>query len=89
MSPMAGTINPLIPAGYDLVWSVIVLAHLVLLFFSLRAWFRTSPPTLLGVVQAIVIVLVPVIGSVAYLAARPEQQDRRSDPTPARSAHTS
>lgn len=89
MSHLAGTINPLMPAGYDVLWSVITLAHVVLLFFALRAWFRTSPATLLGVVQAVVIVFVPVLGSVAYLAARPEQQDRRSDSTPSRPARAS
>lgn len=34
--------NPLVPTAYEMIWTLIAAAALVLLFFGLRAWFRTA-----------------------------------------------
>lgn len=62
--------NPLVPPLYDIVWSVVAIAALVLVvvgFVSLsRSASRLSP--WLALVWAALIVVVPILGPVAWLA---------------------
>ncbi|KTR09350.1 PLDc N-terminal domain-containing protein [Curtobacterium luteum] len=71
------TSNPLVPATYDLVWSVvavITVALAVVASVSLsRAARRLSP--WLAFAWAALIVLVPVLGAVAWLGV-----GRRTEP---------
>lgn len=73
------TSNPLIPAAYDLVWSIVVIATLVLIVVALVSLGRTarrlSPWVTLA--WAALIVVVPVLGAAAWLAA-----GRRGEPGP-------
>lgn len=65
-------------ATYDLVWSILLVPIIVLTFLALRAWFWARPPVLLGLVQGLVIVLIPVLGPIAYLVATADEPRRRS-----------
>lgn len=68
---------------YDVVWSVAAVAAILLLGAALKQWFRSGQGGLLGLLQVAVIVLLPILGPAAYLAAtastraRPGQRDRR------------
>ncbi|WP_413354206.1 PLDc N-terminal domain-containing protein [Microbacterium sp. 1P06AB] len=64
------TVNPLLPAGYDIVWSVVALMAAVLAIVALVSLTRsarrlTSTQALLWV---LVVLLVPVAGPLAWLA---------------------
>ena len=79
MSSMTERINPLMPAGYDIVWSVIALAALVLLVVALVSLGRDkslTPGQTLGWI--LVALLLPVVGPAAWLIA-----GRRPAPKPA------
>ncbi len=59
---------PFLPAWYDMAWTVVALAGLVLSLVALLAWWRS--PRMVGglaVVWAVVILALPVIGPVFYL----------------------
>ncbi|MBW9110022.1 PLDc N-terminal domain-containing protein [Microbacterium trichothecenolyticum] len=62
--------NPLIPAGYDIAWSVIcalVIAFTIVALVSLaRAAKRLTPAQ--GLLWAALVLLVPVLGALAWLA---------------------
>jgi len=62
--------NPLIPAGYDIAWSVItflVIALTILAFVSIaRAAKRLT--TAQGLLWAALVVLIPLLGPLAWLA---------------------
>jgi hypothetical protein len=63
--------NPLLPATYDVVWTVVLLSGLVLLAVTLRLWFRDGSSARDGaVLELLAIVLVPVLGPLAYLLIR-------------------
>ena len=72
--------NPLMPAPYDLVWSTAALVA-----FSLAVWAIVSlsrrarhlPPTVV-LTWALVIVVVPVLGPVSWLAAGRRAEVSRS-----------
>lgn len=57
----------LLPAAYDLVWTVVALGHVALLAVALVIWFRARRERGVGVVDLLVILLLPVIGPAAYL----------------------
>ena len=56
---------------YDLVWSVVALTVLVLTFAALVVWFRTrwDRPWEAGL-TLLAIVVVPILGPVAFLVSR-------------------
>ena len=60
----------LLPAAYDVVWSVLVLAQLALLAAALIQWSKTRATRGGGLVDLLVIVLLPVIGPGTYLVGR-------------------
>lgn len=61
--------NPLTPDGVDGVWSVFMLATVVLLFLGFLRWYRTRSQlsTQEATVWFFVVFLVPVLGAGAYL----------------------
>lgn len=71
-------------ATYDLVWSILLVPIIVLTFLALRAWFWARQPVLLGLVQGLVIVLIPVLGPIVYLVATSEERRRKPPGTPRR-----
>lgn len=62
-------ISNLFGAWYDVVWSVAAVAAILLLVAALKQWFRSDQGGLLGLLQVAVIVLLPILGPAAYLAA--------------------
>ncbi len=63
--------NPLMPAAYDLVWSAVALVAFGLVVWAVVSLSRRARPLPSRVVLtwALVIVVVPVLGPVAWLAA--------------------
>jgi len=79
---MGESTNPLIPAGYDIAWTIISVLLVVLVIMALvsigRASKRLTPTQAL--VWTLVTIFVPVVGPVAWLSI-----GRRSSLTPVRS----
>lgn len=62
----------ILPASYDIVWSILALASLVLLAVAGVRWARTSfDSAAVQLVWAAVILLVPVLGPIAFLVLSP------------------
>lgn len=61
--------NPLIPAGYDIVWSIVAIAVVALMITALVSLARSARR--LTAVQALawvlIVLLVPLLGAVAWL----------------------
>ncbi len=62
--------TPLVPDAYDIAWTVMAVAALVLTGFALVLWFREHRNGWHGLLDVAVIVLVPVLGALAYLISR-------------------
>lgn len=64
------TVNPLIPAGYDIVWSVVALVAAVLAIVALVSLTRSTKrlTSMQALVWVLVVLLVPVAGPAAWLA---------------------
>ncbi|WP_295854188.1 PLD nuclease N-terminal domain-containing protein [uncultured Microbacterium sp.] len=64
-------VNPLMPAAYDLVWSAVALVAFGLVVWAIVSLSRRARPLPSRVVLmwALVIVVVPILGPVAWLAA--------------------
>lgn len=65
-------VNPLLPTGYDVIWTVVVLALLALAAIAIVQVLRE--PTLSGLGAALwllVILALPVLGAVAWFVLRP------------------
>ena len=62
--------NPLIPAGYDVVWSVVAVLIFTLTVIALITLARASKRLTVtqALVWAAIVLLVPVLGAVAWLA---------------------
>jgi hypothetical protein len=62
--------NPLLPAGYDVVWSVVSFVTLVLVIVALVSISRSAKllTSTQALVWTLVAILVPVLGPVAWLA---------------------
>lgn len=77
----------MIPATYDLVWSVVVVGSivlaLVLAIVALERWRHRREDAGSAVVGALVILCVPVLGPLAYLyATRRPRTTAGPTPTP-------
>ncbi|MDZ8172476.1 PLDc N-terminal domain-containing protein [Microbacterium xanthum] len=61
--------NPLIPAGYDLVWSIVVVLVIALTIVALVTLARSARrlAATQALVWTVVVLLVRLIGSVAWL----------------------
>ncbi|MET4097907.1 hypothetical protein ABIB37_000144 [Agrococcus sp. UYP10] len=67
-------VNPLLPTGYDVIWTVAVLALLALAAVAIVQVLRE--PTLSGlgaVLWLLVILALPVLGAVAWFVLRPRR----------------
>ncbi|WZH36327.1 MAG: PLDc N-terminal domain-containing protein [Microbacterium enclense] len=64
-------VNPLIPTAYDLVWSGLVIVALGLAVWAIVSLSRAAPRLTSGsvLVWVVVILFVPVLGALAWLAA--------------------
>jgi hypothetical protein len=67
--------NPLLPNGYDVFWSVVVLLALALLVWTFVSIARSSLGANAKLGWALIIFLLPVLGPVCWLAARPQNSD--------------
>ncbi|MBO3088837.1 PLDc N-terminal domain-containing protein [Cellulomonas dongxiuzhuiae] len=59
---------PLMPAFYDVVWSIAVLLVLPLTVVALMRWRSHDRPTTAAVLWVLVILLLPGLGAAVYLA---------------------
>ena len=78
MTATTDGVDLLVPAAYDVVWSLVVVAHVVLLVAALVQWSRARAaraPQGDGLLDVLVIVLVPVLGPAAYLIGRRRAPD--------------
>lgn len=81
---MSAAVNPLVPAGYDVMWTVVLITALVLSVTAL--WQALRSPSHTGTQQllwALIVLVAPVLGALAWFVlgrrARPAA-DARSDP---------
>lgn len=67
---MSNPQNPLIPAGYDIVWSAISVVVLALMILALVSLARSAKRLngAQGLIWTLVIIFVPVIGPLAWLS---------------------
>jgi hypothetical protein len=63
--------NALIPAGYDALWIAIALAALMLVVSAIASIARHFPKygLLISVVWLIVVLALPIVGSIAWFVA--------------------
>lgn len=64
-------VNPLLPAGYDIAWSIAVALVAVLVIIALVSLARVAGPGLTGtqaLVWTVVALVVPVLGPIAWFA---------------------
>lgn len=61
--------NPLVPAGYDIVWSLVSLVVLALLVWALVSIARHGKTLTSGqaLVWTLLVIFVPVLGPLAWL----------------------
>ncbi|WP_292831849.1 PLDc N-terminal domain-containing protein [Microbacterium sp.] len=67
---MFSAVNPLLPAAYDVAWTIVAVAASALTVIALVSLARaakllTAPPALVWV---IIVLALPVVGAVAWLA---------------------
>lgn len=62
--------NPLIPAGYDIAWSVVAAAVVALAIVALISLARSSErlTSAQALIWVLVVLFVPVLGSIAWIA---------------------
>lgn len=79
--------NPLLPAGYDVIWSVVSFVTLVLVIVALVSISRSAKllTSTQALVWTLVTIFVPVLGAVSWLtigrrAARPGSSSVASHP---------
>ena len=62
--------NPLIPAGYDIAWSIVAVAAIVLIVVALISLARSAQrlTSLQALIWVLVVLFVPVLGSIAWMA---------------------
>ena len=62
--------SPLLPTAYDIAWTVMAVAGLVLTGFALVLWSKDHRNGWHGLLDVAVILLVPVLGPLAYVISR-------------------
>ena len=67
--------NPLLPAAYDVIWSGVVVLLVVLLIWAMVSIARSRLDPRVRLVWAMVLLLLPVVGPICWLAARPQKSD--------------
>lgn len=66
---MSDSANPLIPAAYDIVWSVVTAAVIALAIIALVSLARSARrlTTMQALIWTLLVLFVPVLGAVAWL----------------------
>jgi hypothetical protein len=61
--------NPVLPAAYDIVWSMVVIIGFVLMVIALVSISRAAKSLTTGqaLIWSLVVVFLPVIGSLSWL----------------------
>jgi hypothetical protein len=64
------TSTPVIPAGYDVVWTVVMVAYIGLIIVALVSLSRTALrlSSWLALAWAALIIVVPILGALAWIA---------------------
>ncbi|MEJ1154412.1 MULTISPECIES: PLDc N-terminal domain-containing protein [Microbacterium] len=67
---MSAVDNPLIPAGYDVAWSMVMLAIAVLAIVAMVSWWRATKWLSLTerLMWVLLIIFVPLFGPLAWFA---------------------
>lgn len=67
---MGDSANPLLPAGYDIAWTVVSVLVIALLIVALVSMARTAKrlTSTQALIWALVTIFVPVVGPLAWLA---------------------
>ncbi|MCC2032657.1 PLDc N-terminal domain-containing protein [Microbacterium allomyrinae] len=62
--------NPLIPAGFDIAWSVVAVAVIALTIVALISLARSAQrlTSLQALIWVLVVLFVPVLGSISWMA---------------------
>ena len=61
--------HPLLPAAYDVIWSGVV----VLLIWAMVSIARSGLAPRVRLVWAMIVLLLPVVGPICWLIARPQK----------------
>lgn len=63
------TVNPLLPAGYDIAWSIIAIAIAVFAVVALVSLARSAKQltTIQALVWTLLVIFVPLVGAAAWL----------------------
>ncbi|EKU45450.1 PLDc_N domain-containing protein [Brevibacterium casei] len=62
--------NPILPATYDIVWSGIVVAGLILTIWAMVSILRSGFDPRARLVWAIIVLLLPVVGAALWFYYR-------------------
>lgn len=66
------TVNPLLPTSYDVMWTVVMVAVLVLSIAALVQVLRSKALSgIAALVWVLVILALPVLGSIGWFVLRP------------------
>ena len=65
--------HPLLPAAYDVIWSGVVVLLVVLLIWAMVSIARSRLDPRVRLVWAMVLLLLPVVGPICWLIARPQK----------------
>ena len=69
------TANPLLPTAYDIIWSVSVLVAVAMLAWTLVSIARSSMDSPAKLAWVLIVLLLPIIGPICWLVARPQKRD--------------
>lgn len=63
------TVNPLLPAGYDIAWSIVAIAIAVFAVVALVSLARSAKQltTIQALVWTLLVIFVPLVGAAAWL----------------------
>lgn len=79
------TVNPLLPTGYDIAWSIVAIAIAVFAVVALVSLARSAKrlTTIQALVWTLLVIFVPLVGAAAWLfvgrrAVAPSRNTMRS-----------
>ena len=66
---MSDTVNPLVPAAYDVIWSITAVGVLLLMVIALVSISRTAKriTSWQALIWALVVIFVPLVGPLSWL----------------------
>ncbi len=67
---MGEPVNPLIPVGYDIAWTVVTVLMIALLLVAFISLVRFAPrlKATSALIWSLLIICVPIVGPIAWLA---------------------